>query len=98
MKKFNGVDMEMFQEWFQMFDATIHKSSLSTVEKFIYLKMSLTEGSEAAKLIDGYQVTEENYDAALKDLYEAYGDKEIVINYHVSKLLSLPTQSGPQSL
>jgi hypothetical protein len=98
MKKFNGVDIEMFQEWFQMFDATINKSTLSVVEKFIYLKMSLDEGSEAAKLIDGYQVTTENYDAALKDLYEAYGDPEIVINYHVSKLLSLPTQSGPQSL
>ena len=29
---------------------------------------------------------------------EVYGDPDVVINYHVSKLLSLPTQSKPQSL
>ena len=33
MKKFNGTNIEYYQEWYQMFMATIDKSSLSTVEK-----------------------------------------------------------------
>ena len=98
MKKFNGTDIERFQEWFQFFDASINSSTLSTVEKFMYLKMSLEENSEAAQLIDGYPITDLNYEKALTDLKEAYGDPDVVINYHVSKLLSLPTQSNPQSL
>ena len=98
LKKFSGTDIEYFQEWFQIFHATIEKSSLSTVEKFIYLKMSLEKGSEAEKLIDGYPVTKENYEIALKDLHEAYGDPQIVINHHVSKLLTLPQQSDFHSL
>ena len=50
MKTFSGANIEEFQEWFQMFTETIHKSSLSTVEKFIYLKMSLEKDSEAENL------------------------------------------------
>ena len=50
MKTFSGANIEEFQEWSQMFIETIHKSSLSTVEKFIYLKMSLEKDSEAEKL------------------------------------------------
>ena len=98
LKTFNGVDLEMFQEWFQMFDATINSSSLNPVEKFRYLKMSLEEDSEADKLIRGYPVTAANYTTVLQELQDAYGDREVVINYHVSKLLNLPKQTSPQSL
>ena len=98
LKKFSGENIEYYQEWFQIFNATIDKSSLSTVEKFIYLKMSLEKGSEAEKLIEGYTVTEGNYTSAMHDLHDAYGDPQVVINHHVSKLLNLPKQSGPQSL
>ena len=96
MKKFSGTNIEYYQEWYQIFMATIDKSSLSGVEKFIYLKMAL-EG-EAMKLIEGYPVTEGNYALALGDLNEAYGDPDVVINHHVSKLLNLPSQTTPQSL
>ena len=98
MKTFSGANIEEFQEWYQMFTETIHKSSLSTVEKFIYLKMSLEKDSEAEKLIEGYPVTAGNYDAALQELHDAYGDTEVLINHHISKLLNLPKQHGPQSL
>ena len=96
-KTFSG-NIEKYQEWSQMFMTTIHNSSLPTVEKFMYLKMSLEENSEPAKLIEGYPVTEGNYPQALQELHDAYGDEEIMINHHVSKLLSLPAQSGPQTL
>ena len=96
-KTFSG-NIEKYQEWSQMFMTTIDNSSLPTVEKFMYLKMSLEENSEPAKLIEGYPVTEANYPLALQELHDAYGDEEIMINHHVSKLLSLPVQSGPQTL
>ena len=98
MKKFSGENIEEYQEWIQIFNATIEKSTLTEVEKFIYLKMSLKVGSEAEKLVSGYPVTAGNYGNALTDLEEAYGDREVVINHHVSKLLSLPKQSNYQSL
>ena len=91
LKKFNGINIECFQEWYQIFIATIGKSNLDDVEKFVYLKGAVEE--EAEKVIEGYPLTRENYELALGDLYDTYGDKEVVINHHVSKLLSLPNQA-----
>ena len=96
MKTFNGIDIEQFQEWYQMFEATIHRSRLSDVEKFIYLKMYLDK--DALSLAEGYKVTKENYGIVLKELKEAYGDKEVVINHHVSKLINLPKQTNPKEM
>ena len=79
MKTFNGIDIEQFQEWYQMFEATIHRSRLSDVEKFIYLKMYLEK--DALSLAEGYKVTKENYGIVLNELKETYGDKEVVINH-----------------
>ena len=98
MRKFSGENIEYYQEWYQIFIATIDRSSLSTVEKFIYLKMALEKDSEAEKLVKGYPMTADNYPHALRDLNDAYGDPQVVINHHVSKLLNLPKQSSPQSL
>ena len=92
LKKFNGINLECFQEWKQIFGATIDNSDLDDVEKFAYLKMSVE--LDAKKLIEGYPVTKENYGNALRDLEEAYGDEEVVIAHHVSKLLALPKQSS----
>ena len=91
LKKFNGINIECFQEWYQIFIATIGKSNLDDVEKFVYLKGAVEEDAE--KVIEGYPLTRENYELALGDLYDTYGDKEVVINHHVSKLLSLPNQA-----
>ena len=51
--------------------------------------MAITVEKDAEKVIEGYPLTRENYELALGDLYDTYGDKEVVINHHVSKLLSL---------
>ena len=96
MKTFNGIDIEQFQEWYQMFEATIHRSRLSDVEKFIYLKMYLDK--DALSLAEGYKVTKENYGIVLNELKETYGDKEVVINHHVSKLINLPKQTNPKEM
>ena len=97
-KKFTGTNIEYFQEWSQFFNATIANTSMTKVEKFIYLKMALEEGSEAWNLIDGYPILAANYDCAMKDLADNYGDPQVVINHHVSKLLNLPKQSKAHSL
>ena len=60
--------------------------------------MALEEGSEAWKLIEGYPILAANYDNAMQDLHDTYGDQQVVINHHVSKLLNLPKQSNSHSL
>ena len=53
---------------------------------------------DALSLAEGYKVTKENYGIVLNELKEAYGDKEVVINHHVSKLINLPKQTNPKEM
>ena len=51
--------METCSEFWDAFDASIHKTNYAPIDKFSYLKSKL-EG-EALEAISGYQLSNENY-------------------------------------
>ncbi|GFY46040.1 uncharacterized protein TNIN_17911, partial [Trichonephila inaurata madagascariensis] len=61
--------------------------SLSMIDKFSYLKSLL--GGAAFNVVNGFSLSEENYEKALKLLKQRFGREELVINAHMSKLLNL---------
>lgn len=87
IKTFTG-EPTSWQQFHDTFLATVHKNSqLSNIEKFSYLKGYL--GGEAEKCVEGITVTEENYEEALKVLKERFGNPQLTITAHMSKLLKL---------
>ena len=90
--KFDG-DIFRWQEFWDSFEATIHKAnSLCNIEKFNYLRAQLR--SEAKEAITGLETTEANYNVAIDILHERYGNKQLIINAHYTKLKEMPISSS----
>ncbi|GFT30954.1 DUF1758 domain-containing protein [Trichonephila clavipes] len=81
-------DHKNWLEFLSQFENAIDKiSSLSKIEKLIYLKSLI--GGVAAKAISGFALTESNYDAALELLKTRFGQKNRLINAHLRSLLNI---------
>ena len=63
--------------------------SLSKVQKFSYLQAQLQ--GDAARTIDGFPLTDVNYDQSLQLLKERFGQPHELTNAHMQALLNLPT-------
>ena len=84
---FNG-DITRFQSFWQSFKCSIHeKETISEVHKMNYL-MSLLEGP-AYKALQGFEVTDENYDHAKETLQKRFGNQQTIIGTHMKALLSI---------
>ncbi|XP_054706599.1 uncharacterized protein LOC129216409 [Uloborus diversus] len=87
IQKFYG-DCTQFYSFYNTFKVSIHENeTLSKTEKFNYLKSYL--GGPAANAIAGFEISDENYDSALQILKERFGQKDVIINSHMNKLLNL---------
>ena len=72
-----------YLNFWNTFKVSIHDNeSLSKIQNFNYLRSFL--GGPAQAAIEGFEITENNYDAALNILQEHFGSKE-----HFNKLLNL---------
>ncbi|GFU72017.1 reverse transcriptase domain-containing protein [Trichonephila clavipes] len=60
--------------------------TLTKVDKFSYLKSLL---GVAGNVVNGFALSDDNYDNALILLKERFGRKEIVVSAHMPKLLNL---------
>ena len=60
---------------------------VSNVEKFNYLS-SVLEGP-AASSIEGFSLTNENYEAAIKLLKDRFANPQIVVSSHMDALLKI---------
>lgn len=58
---------------------------MSKIEKFMYLKSYLK--GEALKIIEGVQLTNDNFDVALKSLKDRFGNKLYIINNHLNSII-----------
>ena len=84
---FNGNPTEWTSFW-DGFKASIDgHPGLAKVEKLKYLQGSLT--SIAAETIAGLQITNENYDEAVKLLEQRFGNKQIIISQHIESIMEL---------
>ena len=87
IENFSG-DISKWQNFWSQFSETIHKNQyLSKSDKFNYLKSFLS--GNAAKVVAGLSLTEDNYDHAVQMLTSRFGRKDLIINAHMNKLLSL---------
>ncbi|XP_046145808.1 uncharacterized protein LOC123989174, partial [Osmia bicornis bicornis] len=84
---FSGI----YKEWTPFRDLfhsiVIANSSISDVEKFHYLKMSVT--GEAAQLISNMSVTVENFELAWRALSDRYDNRRVLVNTQLELLFSI---------
>lgn len=71
------------------FETTIHRDdSLTAVQKHQYL-IGVLQG-EALSVIQGFKISNENYESAWKLLKDTYDNNTIIIQNHLDELLNLP--------
>ena len=81
-----------FESFFQLFDALIvQNSSLSDIQKFVYLKSYLK--GESLKLIDSLKVTNENFQIAIDTLKSRYENKTSIINSYLTSMFDTQNMS-----
>ena len=87
IKKFDG-DPTKWKSFIESFDAAVHtNSSLTDIEKMNFL-INYIEG-EAENVINGLLLTNDNYLVAKGMLEDRYGDQQVLVTAHMSKLLNL---------
>ena len=92
LQAFNG-DPGKYQEFWDNFNTAVHSvTSLENITKFSYLKGVLK--GQALSSISGLPLTSDSYEAAVKILQMRFGNKQLLINTHIEKLLSIPIISN----
>ena len=86
IRPFSGDPFRWFEFW-DIFDSTIHQSSLSDIEKLNYL-ISYLDG-DALKIIRGLPIKSENYNVAIQLLQDRFGDQQIITNLHMNNIFNL---------
>ena len=87
LEKFTG-DPTAWPGFFDTFRIAVHENpDLTDIERFTYLKGYIT--GDAARCIEGLNLTDANYDAALRLLKDRFGNQKLIISRHMSALLDL---------
>ncbi|GFQ73516.1 integrase catalytic domain-containing protein [Trichonephila clavata] len=88
LESFSGKDISSFPSFWARFKSAVDdNSNLNDVDKFSYLKSVVTSDAELA--IRGLTLTPENYAKAVKILEDRFGRKELIVDYHMNRLLNL---------
>lgn len=82
---FSG-DVSDWHRFFSMYDATIHKSTLSNTAKFYHLR-SVLEG-EALKVVELFEIDDANYTLAYDALVKRYQNVRLRASYYLNRILS----------
>ncbi|GFV20125.1 uncharacterized protein TNCV_4194231 [Trichonephila clavipes] len=89
-----------YSEWldfYNLFESSIHNNNiLSKVDKFNYLKSYLC--GNALACINGFPISDDKYDIALDLLKDRFGNKNMLINAHLSNLLNLTPVRNPTDI
>lgn len=95
--KFKG-DLEKFPAFKSLFDTLVHDTGLSNIQKFSFLKSYLEY--PALSVIDNFDFTDDNYEAAYNKLVKRYTDKRLVGTHYLNKLLQFKplSNSSPNNL
>jgi len=88
IKKFGGEYTDWLSWWAQ-YEIIHEDETLEPSEKFQYLIQSLEVDSRPYQLITGYPITSENYPKVISALTKRYGDKVILRQFYVRKLLKI---------
>jgi hypothetical protein len=84
-------------EWtsfWETFNAAIHTSNITAVQKFDYLKEYLK--GEARLIVENLKLSNTNYQFAIDELKRTYGKTGSLIEAHMEKLLELEQKECKQ--
>uniref|UniRef100_A0A914ZFY7 Uncharacterized protein n=1 Tax=Panagrolaimus superbus TaxID=310955 RepID=A0A914ZFY7_9BILA len=96
LPKFNG-DYLKWNTFWQRFEHAVHNRPFPKIEKLITL-MGLLEG-RASEEIEGFQVSEENYETIVDILINRFGKKQLIIMQLQSQLRAVEAaKPNPESL
>uniref|UniRef100_A0AC35GDM5 Peptidase aspartic putative domain-containing protein n=1 Tax=Panagrolaimus sp. PS1159 TaxID=55785 RepID=A0AC35GDM5_9BILA len=87
IQKFNG-DYLKWKPFWQRFEINVHNRPFSNVDKLDAL-MGLLEG-RALEEVEGFQISEENYDTVVNTLQTRFGNQALILNKLQGDLRSLP--------
>lgn len=95
LPKFDGR-IETWITFKDAFHTLIHtQPGLSKIQKLHYLRLSLSGKAEAA--IGAFSITEDNYEAAWRHLYEIYDNKRALVLRHAALLRDTPAMPDDSS-
>ena len=83
---------EVWQEFWDAFEASIDKCRYSPVDKMTYLKSKLI--GEALDAISGYQLSHDNYAVVVDALKRRFGNTQLIIDAHYRALSHLSVASN----
>ena len=84
---FSGDPLQ-WQTFIDVFEASVHRrTDLEDVQKFQYLSGYLRDS--AKKCIEGFQITNTNYEPALNMLKERFGNSQMIISAHMTKMMEM---------
>ncbi|UYV80662.1 hypothetical protein LAZ67_19001303 [Cordylochernes scorpioides] len=88
LPKFKG-NLEDWLSWWGQFSKINDDETLGDVDKFHYLLQAVVEGSRAQRLVCSYPITEDNYPKVIQALKDRFGDKNLLIEHYIRRLLKL---------
>lgn len=93
MIKFSG-DVMAWSSFWNAYEVSVHNNAdLTKVEKFNYLKSYLRES--ALDAVEGFSISDANYDSAIDILENRFGRRDVLINAHMNSFLDLqPVRSA----
>ena len=77
-----------WQEFWDVFNSSVHEQEVPNVTKFSYLKGSLR--SAAVAVIGGISITNDSYDIVIELLKEKFEKRKVIIDALYSQLQHLP--------
>ncbi|UYV63359.1 hypothetical protein LAZ67_2003843 [Cordylochernes scorpioides] len=93
LKKYTG-ELEKWLSWWSHFEKIHLDESLSDVDKFEYLIQSMVVGSKAHRLVTSFPLTQKNYNKVIENLKDRFGDRDMLTELYVRKLLKLVIASA----
>ncbi|UYV83383.1 hypothetical protein LAZ67_23000836 [Cordylochernes scorpioides] len=93
LKKYTG-ELGEWLSWWSHFEKILLDESLSDVDKFEYLIQSMVIGSKAHRLVTSFPLTQKNYNKVIGDLKDRFGDRDLLTELYVRKLLKLVIASA----
>ncbi|GFQ74413.1 DUF5641 domain-containing protein [Trichonephila clavata] len=86
--RFYGDDASKWLTFWNSLETSVHNNeSLNKVDNFNYLKAHL--GGSALNTVEGFPISAKAYDEAVKLLKNRFANREILIQAHMNKILSL---------
>ncbi|KAF8763121.1 hypothetical protein HNY73_021336 [Argiope bruennichi] len=88
LKKFSGDAKEYLTFWSQ-FKKIDEDASIPNEDKFQYLLQAVVPKTKAARVVESFPATAENYPKAIAQLKERFGREDLLVQIYVRDLLSM---------